>query len=154
ERRHTTEKTERGNKKEEMYMQRFITSTTVALSFAFAVAIHAQDTAVKSKTKIKGDNVQTVTYTGCLQTGTETKTYILDQVVPISKTTRVVEGTSGPVRSTTTTYALVPGERIELAEHVGHKVEVKGVLISGDATTKTNTKIEREGAKDTTVRDK
>src|SRR5207302_9790584 len=31
------------------------------------------------------------------------------QVVPVSKTTYVVEGTSGPVRSTTTIYALIPG---------------------------------------------
>ena len=75
-------------------MQRFITSVTVALSFAFAVAIHAQEATIKSKTKVKGDNVQTVTYSGCLQTGTETQSYILGHVVPVSKTTREVSGTS------------------------------------------------------------
>lgn len=135
-------------------MQRFITSATVALSFAFAVAIHAQDATIKSKTKVKGDDVKTVTYTGCLQTGTETQTYILDHVVPIGTTTRVVEGTSGAVKTTTTTYALIPGEKVEFQGHVGHKVEVTGVLISGDVKTRTKTKIEREDAKDTTMRDK
>ena len=135
-------------------MQRFITSVTVALSFAFAIAIHAQEATIKSKTKVKGDNVQTVTYTGCLQTGTEAQNYILDHVVPVSRTTRTVQGTSGPVRTTTTTYALIPGEKVEFQQYVGHKVEVTGVLVSGDVKTETRTKIEREGAKDTTIKDK
>jgi len=136
-------------------MQRFITSLTVALSFAlFAVAIHAQEATIQSKTKVKGDNVQTVTYTGCVQTGTETQSYILDQVVPVSRTTREVSGTSGPVKTTTTTYALIPGEKVEFQQYVGHKVEVTGVLVSGDVKTETKTKIEREGAKDTNVKDK
>jgi hypothetical protein len=135
-------------------MQRFITSVTVALSFAFAVAIHAQDATIKSKTKVKGDNVETVTYSGCLQTGTETQSYILDQVVPVGKTTREVAGTSGPVRSTTTTYALIPGEKVEFQRYIGHKVEVTGVMVSGDVKIEQKTKIEREGAKDTNVKDK
>ncbi len=37
---------------------------------------------------------------------------------------------------------------------VGHKVEVTGVLISGDTKTETKTKIEREGEKDMTVKEK
>lgn len=134
-------------------MRRFIASCTVALGCALAATISAQDTTVKSKTKIKGDDVKTVTYTGCVQTGTETKTYILDHIVPVSRTTRT-EGTSGTV-STTTTYMLIPGEKVELQKHVGHKVEVTGMLIpAGDIKSTTKTKIDRENAKDIKIQEK
>jgi hypothetical protein len=133
---------------------RFVASITVALTVAFAAAMQAQE--VKSTTKVSGDNVKAVTYTGCLQTGTETRSFILDKVVPVGQTTKTeVTGTAGEVtKTTTTTYALVPGERVELQKMVGHKVEVTGVLISGDTKTETKTKIEREGEKDVTVKDK
>lgn len=131
---------------------RFISSVTIALTVAFAAAMNAQE--VKSTTKITGDNVKAVTYTGCVQTGTQASSFILDKVVPVSTKTEVT-GTAGEItKSTTTTYALVPGERVELQKMVGHKVEVTGVLVSGDSKTETKTKIEREGEKDVTVKDK
>jgi len=134
-------------------MRRFIASCTVALGCALAVTISAQETTVKSKTKMKGGDIKTVTYTGCVQTGTETKTYVLDHVVPVSRTTRT-EGTSGTV-STTTTYMLIPGEKVELQTHVGHKVEVTGMLIpAGDVKSTTKTKIDREDAKDIKIQEK
>src|SRR5436190_23231071 len=77
-------------------MRRFIVSTTVALGCAFTVAIHAQDTTMKSKTKVSGGDAKVVTYTGCVQTGTETESYILEKAVPVSRTTRTEVGTSGP----------------------------------------------------------
>jgi len=64
------------------HMRRFIVSTTVALGCAFTVAIHAQDTTMKSKTKVSGGDAKVVTYTGCVQTGTETESYILEKAVP------------------------------------------------------------------------
>src|SRR5206468_10213830 len=86
--------------------------------------------------------------TGCLQSGVETNSFILDKVVPIGQTTRTQVGTAGEVtKTTTTTYALIPGERVEFQNMIGHKVEVTGVEISGNATVKT--KVEREDAKDT-----
>jgi hypothetical protein len=133
---------------------RFVASVTVALSLAFAAAMHAQESTVKSTTKVKGDDVKAVTYTGCLQTGTESRSFILDKVVPMGQTTRTeATGTSGEItKTTTTTYALVPGEKVELQQMVGHKVEVTGVLISGDTKTETKTKVEREGEKDVTTK--
>lgn len=133
---------------------RFISSVTIALTVAFAAAMHAQE--VKSTTKITGDNVKPVTFTGCLQTGTQTSSYVLDKVVPISQTSKTeATGTAGEITKTTTTsYALVPGERVELQKMVGHKVEVTGVLVSGDSKTETKTKIEREGEKDVTTKEK
>ena len=80
-----------------------------------------------------------MTFSGCVQTGTETRTYILQNVVPIRTTTEAI-GTGGTM--TTTSYTLVP-EKVELQEHVGHKVKVTGVIIpagKGDAKIETKTK--------------
>ena len=132
---------------------RFVASVTIALAVAFSAAMQAQE--VKSTTKVKGDDVKAVTYTGCVQTGTEARTYILDKVVPVGQSTKTEVGTAGEITKTTvTTYALVPETRVELQPMVGHKVEVRGVMISGDTKTETKTKIEREGEKDTTIKDK
>src|SRR5262245_30085357 len=134
---------------------RSVTSLAVALGCASVIAVNAQDTKVKSETKIEG-KAQTVTYTGCLASGTEARTYILDKVIPVSRTTESrPTGTGGTVKTTTTTYLLVPDEKVELQTHVGHKVEVTGILIpAGETKVESRTKIEREGAKDTEVKEK
>jgi hypothetical protein len=140
--------------KEDRHM-RFVANVTVALSVAFAAGLYAQDQTVKSTTKVTGDNVKAVTYTGCLQSGTEARTFILDKVVPVGQSTKTEVGTAGEItKTTTTTYALIPGEKVEFQPLVGHKVEVTGVLISGDTKTETKTKVEREGEKDVTTKDK
>ena len=49
---------------------------------------------------------------------------------------------------------VVPGEKIELETHVGHKVEVTGEMIpGGDSKTKTTTKVEREDGPDTKTKE-
>jgi hypothetical protein len=120
-------------------MRRAIVMSIAVLSCSvgFNVATTAQTS--ESKTKVKAEHGNAVTYTGCVQPGTETRTYILQGVVPIAKTETI--GTSGA--ATTTTYMLVPEGKVELQEQVGHKVEVSGVLIpagKGDAKIKTKTK--------------
>jgi len=63
-------------------------------------------------------------------------------------------GTSGATTTTSTTYVLVPAEKVELQTHVNHKVEVTGVMIpAGDSKIETKTKTEREGAPDTTTKE-
>jgi hypothetical protein len=139
-----------------MYMTRFITSLAVALSFAGAVALNAQDATIKTQTKVKADNAKTMTYTGCVgveATSTLPERYVLNNVVPVGRTTRTEVGTSGVVTTNTTTYMLIPGEPIEFHPHIGHKVEITGMLMSGDTKTQTKTTINREGAKDTTIKD-
>ena len=132
------------------------TSIAAALMFSLGIAAHAQETSSKSKTKVKDGDTQTVTFTGCVQTGAETRTYILEKVVPVSRTTTTeVTGTSGAVSTTSTTYTLVPGEKVELQTHVGRKAEVTGIVIpAGDSKTKTKTKIKREGEPDAKVEQK
>lgn len=139
-------------------MKRFVGSVAVALACAFAVATHAQvaqgpDQTTKTKTEIKGD-VKTVTYTGCLETGTETKTFVLNKVVPVTTTrTTEVAGTAGSVTTTSTSYMLVPGPTVELQTHIGKKVEVTGIVIPGGKVEST-TKIEREDAPDAKIKSK
>lgn len=123
-------------------MRRVLTMAAIAASFALMPGLRAvaQQQPPADQTKIKAEHAQTTTFTGCLQTGTEAKTYILDKVVA-EKTAEAV-GTTGEM-ATVTKFDLVPSEQIELQEHVGHKVEVTGVLIpagKGDAKIKTETK--------------
>jgi hypothetical protein len=118
------------------------------------LTISAQDTTVKSTTKISGDRGKEVTYTGCVGAGTETRTYVLNKVVPVT-TTREVQGTTGTTSITETSYLMVPDQTVQIQEHVGHKVQVTGMLMpAGDSKTESKTKIEREGEKDTTVKER
>src|SRR5438128_9296298 len=141
----------RGPSMQEEYMSRVIVAVTVAFACALALAVQAQET--RSKTEIKGP-AHAVTYTGCIQNGTETQTYILDKAVPVIHTTSERSGTSGVVTTTTTTYALVPDAKVELVKQVGHKVEVTGILIPAGKKVETKTEIEREHGKDTKITEK
>lgn len=131
-----------------------IAAVTCAVGLSFGLTVSAQDTSVKTETKTSGAAAKTVSYTGCVGAGTETKTYVLNKVVPVTRTSEAV-GTNGVTTITETSYMLVPSETVEIQQHVGHKVEVTGTMIpAGDSKTETKTKIEREDAKDTTVKEK
>lgn len=133
-------------------MKRFITSVVVALGCTTFV-VSAQETRTRTEVKSTGGNPQVVTYTGCVASGTQEKTYVLDKVVPVTKTTT----TETPTSSTTTqstSYMLVPGgETVTVQEHVGKKVEVTGVLVpGGDTRTETKTHTDRDDAPDSKSR--
>jgi|SRR6185369_925759 len=135
-------------------MKRLITSFALVLSSASMLVIHTNAQS-ETKTKIKAEHGQTVTYTGCIGSGTASRTYVLQNVQPISRTETT--NANGTVTSSTT-YALVPEGTVELQQNVGRRVEVTGVLIEaggGDAKItqrskvdgheeKTTTKVERE----------
>jgi hypothetical protein len=124
---------------------------TAAFTAMFAIsAVYAQESRTKTETKTEG-NQRMVTYTGCLQTGTETRTFTLSHIVPVSRTTvTAAPGAAGEAEVTTsTTYMLVPGPQVEFQQLVGHKVEVTGMLIpEGDSKSKTTTKVERDDGPD------
>ena len=123
-------------------MRNVIAATAIVLGFTFTSSAIGQD--VKTKTKIKGDDAQTVTYTGCVQTGAQTRTFVLSKVMPVGQTTETTTDSSGvSSATTTTTYALVPGDTVQITEYVGHKVEVTGMLVpKGDMSVKTTTKVD------------
>jgi ribosome-associated protein YbcJ (S4-like RNA binding protein) len=134
-------------------MRRFITSFAIALGCT-AVAINAQETRTQTETRSSGGQPQVVTYSGCVQTGTQAKTFVLDKVVPVTKTTTTETPTSSTTVSSTS-YVLVPGDTVQVQEHVGKKVEVTGMLIPGGNTrTETTTRTEREDAPDTKSRER
>src|SRR5258705_8767876 len=135
-------------------MTRSIAALAVALGCSFVIGVSAQDTKTTTTTKTEGAKATSVTYTGCMQTGTETRSIVLAKVQPVSRTTETAVGTGGVTTTTTTTYALVPGEKIEVQTHLGHKVEVTGMMIpAGESKTTTETKVEREGAPDTKAKE-
>ena len=131
-------------------MHRLIPALTFAL--VATVAAHAQETTVKSKTKSSGGDAKKVTYIGCIQGGTQSRSFVLDKVTPVSRTTTTDLATGES--KTSTSYAIVPGE-VKVQEHVGRKVEVTGMLIpAGDIKTETRTKVDRKDAKDTEIKEK
>jgi len=122
-------------------MRNVIAATAIVLGFTFTSSAIGQD--VKTKTKIKGDDAQTVTYTGCVQTGAQTRTFVLSKVMPVGQTTETTTDASGVSSTTTTTYALIPGDTVQITEYVGHKVEVTGMLVpKGEMSVKTKTKVD------------
>lgn len=134
-------------------MRRFITSVGFALGCT-ALVVNAQETRTRTETRTEGAQAQAVTYTGCVQTGTEAKTYMLDKVVPVTRTTTTETPTSSTTTSSTS-YVLVPGETIQLQQQVGKKVEVTGIMTpAGNSRTETTTKTEREDAPDTRTRER
>ena len=131
--------------------------TTLSISgivLALGLVVSAQETTTKTETKTSGAQAKTVSYTGCVGAGTETRTYVLSKAVPVTRTTETI-GTTGSTTTTETSYMLVPGQTVQVQEHVGRKVEVTGTLVpAGDSKTETKTTIEREDAPDTTVKEK
>ena len=135
-------------------MVRSIAALAVALGCSCVIGVSAQETKTTTTTKTEGGKAAAVTYTGCMQTGTETKSIVLAKVQPVSKTTETAIGTSGTTTTTTTTYELVPAEKVEFQTHVGHKVEVTGMMIpAGESKTVTESKVEREDAPDTKTKE-
>ena len=131
-----------------------IPALTCAVAVALSLSLAAQETTTKTRTKSSGGEAKAVSYTGCVGAGTETRTYVLNKVVPVTRTTETT-GTTGTTSVTETSYVLVPDQTVQVQEHVGHKVQVTGMMIpGGDSKTEARTKIEREGAKDTTVKEK
>lgn len=136
-------------------MTRTIASCVMAL--LAAAALHAQDTTIKQETKIKADDAKVVTVDGCLSGSGSS--FILTNAVAATvagdkdkKDAKKTVGTSGVVSS----YALVPREGVTLAPHIGHRVELVGVVINpatkGDDDAKVKvedkTKVERDNAPD------
>jgi Flp pilus assembly protein TadG len=122
-------------------MSRILAAGAIVLGCTFASSAIGQD--IKTKTKVKGDDAQTVTYTGCVASGPETRSFVLNKVVPVGQTTATTTDASGvSSTTTTTTYALVPSDTVQITEYVGHKVQVTGMLVpKGEMRSRTETKV-------------
>lgn len=132
-----------------------------ACAFALLVgaAVHAQDSTVKSQTRVKSDDARTVVMAGCLHPGYAADGFILTGAVATtgkdlktnSKTKTDVDKDDTTVRSksrteiehgehsvgtsgSASTYAVSPRAGVDLLSHVNEQVEITAVLI--DARTK------------------
>ena len=134
-------------------MVRIISSCVLAL-FA-AVAVNAQDTTIKSETRIKADDAKVMTISGCLGGGPSS--FTLSNVVSATspgdkKSEGKAVGTSGALDS----YVLTARDGVSLAPHVGHRVELMGVVVppatksddDAKVEVKEETRVKREDAPD------
>ena len=134
-------------------MVRIISSCVLAL-FAAAV-VQAQDTTIKSETRIKADDAKVVTISGCLGGGPSNFT-LSNVVTATSPGDKKAEGKAVGTAGLVDSYALMARDGVALAPHVGHRVELMGVVVppatkrDDDAKieVKEQTQVKREDAPD------
>src|SRR5512138_376317 len=127
-------------------MTRQLTTLTLAVACASMLGLTAD--AQSEKTKVSAEHGKTLTFTGCVQSGSEADTYTLVHAIPVAETE--TRGTSGS--TTETTYLLVPEKTVTLREQIGQRAQVTGVLVEpghGDAKIETRTKENGETTKKT-----
>jgi hypothetical protein len=124
-----------------------------ALVLCVAVSASAQDAKIKTQTDIKADNGKVVTMTGCLMRGGTD--FVLSSVEELGKNGKRKDketvGTTG-----VSPYALSPREGLDLAPHLGQRVELTGVIVPAATKhdhddkieVKDKTKLEIEDAPD------
>ena len=85
-------------------MRRHLKMLILAVGCASMLPVATGAQTSESKTKVKAEHGKTVTYTGCVQTGTETRTYVLQNVLPVERTETT--GTAGTMRRPPTRSSL------------------------------------------------
>ena len=141
-----------------------------------SIALSAQDSTVKSRTNIKADDATVTSMTGCLGQDVATGVYTLNGTIATSgkeiqtnsKVKTDVDRDKTTVRGKTetkandgavatagsvSTFLLVPGNSVDLASHVGERVNLSAIMVKaghGDADVKIKdkTKVDPENAPD------
>ncbi len=141
-------------------MKQMIPAVLLAGAFAVITA-HAQDSTVTKKTQVEADDARAVVMSGCLTQGpagtfmltgatatsgedlttrsrVETDVDKDDTEVKVQTRTEVDRDTDRPVgtSSRVTSFEVTPRAGVNLAAHVGHRVEISAVMIDagrGDA---------------------
>ena len=147
--------------------------------FAAALTASAQDTTVKSTTRVDVDEGHVVSMTGCLrqgpsgtlmlhgtvaaageevQTKTKVKTDVDDDETKVKARTRSKAeddpvGTAGAVSA----FTVVAGKKVNLASHVGQRVQLSAVVVDAnhkdaDVKVRNRTTVDPDDARDTTTR--
>jgi hypothetical protein len=150
-------------------MYRFLSACAIVT--ALAVSTSAQDTTIKSKTKVDADDAKVVTMTGCLQAGATGDVFTLTgakattgedleakakteidvdknetEVKTKSRTEVEHEDDETPVGTAgaVTTYELMAKDGVNLTPHVGHRVEITAVALDKKSGTDDDAEIEME----------
>jgi hypothetical protein len=141
---------------------------------ALSASAGAQDSTVKSQTKIKADDGQVMTLTGCLRRDPAAGGYTLfgtavagDELTTDTKVSTDVDrdGTKVSTKSRTkggdqaamSTFVVIPRDNIDLDSQVGHQVQLSTVSVErghGDADVKVKEKTttDPKNGRDTTSR--
>jgi len=140
---------------------------------AMATAAQAQDSTVKKETKIKADEGQVMTLTGCLRRDPAAGAFTLfgtavagDKLTTETKTSTDVDRDSRTVTTKTKTkgdggatsaFVVIPGKDVDLAASVGHEVQLSAVSVEAghhdaDVKIKDKTTVDPEHGRDTTAR--
>ena len=109
-------------------MSRAAQLSTVALAATLIAGLHAQDSTNKPTEVGKPEGPPALTYSGCLEAGTDAATYVLSRVTTGTKTSAQVTDEPPAVGTTGVAvagYKLTPRAGVNLAAHVGHEVEIK-----------------------------
>jgi hypothetical protein len=145
-------------------MTRCLPACLIAIALA-AVGVSAQYPEQKpSEKQMPSKSGQTVTITGCVREGDTPNTFLLANVDPKALSAQPGAGATGtagtppPAGAAATAAAmtsvlLISTADIDLTKHVGHKVEVSGVIApakpeAGTAGTPTTDTTAREAEKD------
>jgi len=111
-------------------MRWILTSCVVVLLAAVTLGAQA---AVKSETQAKADEAKVITIAGCLRGGPSVFVLTNASAAPAGKD-KVV---GAPAIADA--YALVPRDGVTLAPHIGHRVELVGVVAATAPDPKTGT---------------
>jgi hypothetical protein len=161
-----------------------LTIYSAVVLLAIGTTLSAQDTTVKSRTKIEGDEAQVVSMTGCLRQDVQTGAYMLvgsvdavgERVTNEAKVsvdrdkdnTKVTaetraKGDKGDKNDKSAagvmaTYVLAAGN-VNLTPHVGHRVQIAAAAVQpghkdGEVTVRDETKVDPEHGRDRTSREK
>jgi hypothetical protein len=136
---------------EDELMYRIIAVVAIALGMAASVA--AQDSTVRSRTKVSADDARAITLIGCLERGPSNvftlKNAIAsasEEVTTKSKTETEVDDRGNKVTRSRTeidredsrdagvaglkaSYELMPQQGVDLGTHVGHQVQITAVAL-------------------------
>lgn len=150
----------------------------VIVALALPMAAGAQDSKTKSRTNIKADDARVMSMTGCLRQEVASGVYTLDGAIAAAgkevqtdskietdvdkdetkvtgKTETKAKDGSVATTGTSSTFLLVPGNNVDLASHVGERVQLTAIMVErghgdADVTIKDTTKVDPEHGKDTT----
>ena len=115
-------------------MRHVISGCVFALVVAGTVA-SAQDTGVRTETKVKSDNGKVVTMTGCMMIGGGTSFMLANITSEQEQHQKASAHEGGP-------YALVPREGLDIGPYVNQKVELTGVVVPAATKGDRDDKIE------------
>ena len=134
-------------------MKRVLIATSVALAFAVSLAAQApasqekpQPTAGQAPAAQSSAAEKSITLKGCLRAGDTPDSFVLANAAPASATTGT-SGAAAPAAAAPKTVRLIGSPAgTNLKDHVGHTVEISGMIAPAKSSTPSATSTPAPGA--------